>query len=67
MKAIPPFSENAPSDKMNQHLNTRFLCYGSSHKIDTALYKNEKRHRLEGYFNLDMILNLSHQGTLAGA
>jgi hypothetical protein len=36
-------------------------------KIDTALYKNEKQHQLEGYFILDMILSLSHQGTLAGA
>ena len=32
-------------------------------KIDTALYNNEKRHRLEGYFIVDMILSLSHQRT----
>jgi hypothetical protein len=30
-------------------------------KIDTALYNNEKRLRLEGYFIVDMILSLSHQ------
>ena len=36
-------------------------------KIDTALYKNEKRHQLEGYFIVDMILSLSHPGTLAGS
>ena len=36
-------------------------------KIDTALYNNEKRHQLEGYFTIDMILSLSHQGTLAGS
>ena len=27
-------------------------------KIDTALYNNEKRHQLEGYFIVDTILNL---------
>jgi len=38
-------------------------------KIDTALYNNEKRHELEGYFNfiVDTILSLSHPGTLAGS
>jgi len=29
-------------------------------KIDTALYNNEKRHQLEGYFIVDTILSLSH-------
>ena len=33
-------------------------------KIDTALYNNEKRHQLEGYFIIDTILSLSHPGTL---
>ena len=33
-------------------------------KIDTALYNNEKRHELEGYFIVDTILSLSHPGTL---
>jgi len=36
-------------------------------KIDTALYSNEKRHELEGYFIVDTILSLSHPGTLAGS
>ena len=36
-------------------------------KIDQALYNNEKRHLLEGYFIVDMILSLSHQGILAGS
>jgi hypothetical protein len=36
-------------------------------KIDTALYNNEKRHELEGYFIVDTILSLSHPGTLAGS
>jgi len=38
-------------------------------KIDTALYNNEKRHQLEGYFIVDTILSLSlsHPGTLAGS
>ena len=43
------------------------MLWGHLIKIDTALYKIEKQHRREGYFNLDTILNLSHQGTLAGA
>ena len=34
-------------------------------KIDTALYNNEKQHQLEGYFIVDMILSMSHPGTLA--
>jgi hypothetical protein len=36
-------------------------------KIDTSLYNNEKQHQLEGYFIVDMILSLSHPGTLAGS
>jgi hypothetical protein len=36
-------------------------------KVDTALYNNEKRHKLEGYFIVDTILSLSHPGTLAGS
>jgi hypothetical protein len=36
-------------------------------KIDTALYNNKKQHQLEGYFIVDMILSLSHPGTLAGS
>ena len=42
MKAIRSFSENAPSDKTIQHLNTRFYVMGSSLKIDTALNKKTK-------------------------
>jgi len=33
-------------------------------KIDTALYNNKKQHQLEEY---DMMLSLSHPGTLAGS
>ena len=33
-------------------------------KIDTALYNNEKRHQLEGYFFVDTILGLSYPRTL---
>jgi len=36
-------------------------------KIDTALYNNEKRHQLEGYFIVDTILSLSHPRTLVGS
>jgi len=36
-------------------------------KIDTALYNNEKRHKIEGYFIIDMILSLSPPGALAGS
>jgi hypothetical protein len=56
------FSENALSNKTTQRSNTLVLCNkGHLMKIDTALYNNEKRLRLEGYFIVDMILSLSHQ------